>query len=109
MAEVANSAGGAQGSATESIPSVDHLVHGTRVVASHCPGCCEALDKPYVVAYYLDARLSRRIQYFLCRPCGQRLERAGRRKRKQIVETVERNLWALGVLDGLERRGGVEA
>lgn len=94
-------------SAAASTPYMEHT--GVRMVASHCPGCCEELDKPYVMAYYLDEKLSRRIQYFLCRPCGQRLERAGRRKRRQFADKVERNLVALGVLNGLERRGGVEA
>ncbi len=94
-------------SAAASIPYTGYT--GVRMVASHCPGCCEVLDKPYMVAYYLDEKLSRRIQYFLCRPCGQRLERAGQRKRKQFAETVERNLAEFGVLAGLERKGGVEA
>ncbi len=94
-------------SAAASTPYAGHT--GVRLVASHCPGCREALDRPYMFAHYLDAKLSRRIQYFLCRPCARRLERAGRRKRKQLVETVERNLAELGVLAGLERRDGVEA
>jgi len=94
-------------SAAASTPYTGHT--GVRMVASHCPGCCEELDKPYMFAYYLDEKLSRWIQYFLCKPCGQRLERFGRSRRKRFAETVERNLWALGVLDGLERKGGVEA
>jgi hypothetical protein len=86
-------------------PGMGHK--GVRVVASHCPGCCEPLDEPHGAADYLDKTLSRRIRYFLCRPCGQRLERAGKRKRRQLLETIERNLENMGCLTGLER--GVEA
>jgi hypothetical protein len=86
-------------------PGMGHK--GVRVVASHCPGCCEALGESYgVVADYLSKDLSRRIRYFLCRPCGQRLERAGKRKRRQLLETIERNLEQMGMLTGLERKGG---
>jgi hypothetical protein len=66
----------------------------------------EELDKPYVVAVYLSPTLSRRINYYLCKPCGQRLERMGRKKRQRFAETVERNLEAMGVLVGLERKAG---
>ncbi len=106
----AKKAGGGKtstGGASASVPFIDHS--GTRLLASHCPGCMEELKQTYMFAYYLDAGLTRRVGYYLCKPCGQRLERFGRSRRKRFAETVERNLWALGALDGLERRGGVEA
>jgi hypothetical protein len=97
---------GGAGSSTAILARMNHV--GTRVVFSHCPGCLEPLNgSPYGTGVWFEPRFKRSVQYHLCKPCGQRFERAkGRKQRRRLLETIERNLEQMGMITGLERKGG---
>ncbi len=104
-------AGGATGNSGETVKTSlarPQLVSiPIRFMFSHCPGCGDPFDDkpPHVIGKFVRDDLTRAILYHLCKPCGVRLYKAGKRRRRILTERIERNLEEHGAFVGIVRTG----
>jgi hypothetical protein len=82
-------------------------VGARRVLFSHCPACGKLHDSdPHSVgSWNAPDNFTRSVVYGLCRPCGLRMGKAGKRGRKRIVARIEKALEEAGVLDDIRKEG----